>query len=111
MSGNDFLQEKCFSLAQAARRLPKLRGEKPPHPATLFRWATAGRKSQGGKIVRLEVWKVGGTNCTSMEALARFLDRLNDVGPVDPPKPLKQDALERQAEEAKTILRQRGLID
>jgi hypothetical protein len=60
--------------------------------------------------VRLEIWKVGGTNCTSMEALARFLDRLNDTERVDPPKPLKQVALDKQANAAREILRQRGII-
>jgi len=29
------------------------------------------------QIVRLEIVKVGGTNCTSTEALNRFVDRLN----------------------------------
>jgi len=53
---------------------------------------------------------VGGTNCTSIEALERFLDRLNDVEFLDPPKPRSQAALEKQAETAERILRQRGLI-
>ena len=60
--------------------------------------------------MRLEIWKVGGTNCTSMEALVRFLDRLNDTEPVDPPKTAKQAALDKQANVAKEILRQRGII-
>ena len=106
----DLLQETCLSLAQAARRLPKVRGAKPPHPATLYRWATAGRKASSGQIVRLEILRVGGTNCTSTEALTRFFCRLNDVGPVDLPPTPKQAALEQQAEQAMDILRQRGLI-
>lgn len=110
MGNFDWLREECVSLAVAARRLPRVRGKKPPHPSTLFRWASAGRKSRSGRIVRLEVWKIGGTNCTSMEALARFFDRLNDVEAADPTTTLKQAALDRQAEEAKKVLRQRGLI-
>ena len=109
-SVSGFFNEDAMSLAQAARRLPSVRGRKTPHPATLFRWATAGRKSTSGRIVRLEIWKVGGTNCTSMEALVRFLDRLNDTEPVDPPKTAKQAALDKQANVAKEILRQRGII-
>jgi hypothetical protein len=45
-----------------------------------------------------------------MEALVRFLDRLNDTEPVDPPKTAKQAALDKQANVAKEILRQRGII-
>jgi hypothetical protein len=106
----DLLQEHCLSLAQAARKLPTVRGAKPPHPATVYRWATAGRKARSGQTVRLEMFRVGGTNCTSMEALTRFFRRLNDVGPVELPTTPKQAALEKQAEQAMDILRQRGLI-
>jgi hypothetical protein len=109
-SPRGILDEEASSLVQAARRLPQIRRHKTPHPATLFRWATAGRKSRSGLIVRLEIWKVGGTNCTSKEALTRFLDRLNDTEPVDPPRTLKQAAFDKQAEVAKEILRERGII-
>jgi len=110
MLTHDLLNENSFSLAQAARRLPKVRGQKTPHPSTLFRWAIQGRRSRSGRIIRLEIIRVGGTNCTSMEALNRFFDRLNDIEPVDPSKPRKQALLERQAREAEKILRQRGLL-
>jgi hypothetical protein len=101
-----------LSLAQAARHLPAVRGGKTPHPATLFRWATAGRKSRSGVIVRLEMWRVGGTNCTSIEALLRFFDRLNDAEVVAPPNRLShaEHDLEKQVKEAKDILRRRGVI-
>jgi hypothetical protein len=110
--GGMVFREDALSLAQAARKLPSLRGRKPPHPATLYRWATVGRRSRSGRLVRLEVELVGGTNCTSIQALSRFFDRLNDVEPADPPlSPVRADAIrKRQAEEAKTILKQRGLI-
>jgi hypothetical protein len=71
--------DKQLSLSHAARKLPVVRGKKPPHPNTLIRWAKAGLKSKSGKIVRLEIQRVGGTNCTSMAALQRFFDSLNDV--------------------------------
>lgn len=105
-------REQTLSLAQAARRLPALRGGKSPHPATLFRWATAGRKGRNGTIIRLEIWRVGGTNCTSIEALLRFFDRLNDGAIVAAPERLTEpdDALEQQAREAKDILQRRGLL-
>ena len=78
MNSKALLSEDCLSLAKAAKRLPKVRGKHPPHPSTLFRWATQGRRSKNGNIVRLEMFRVGGTNCTSIEALQRFFDRLND---------------------------------
>ena len=59
----DLENERVLSLAQAARRLPHVRGEKTPHPSTLYRWATEGRKSRSGRIVRLEIVRVGGTDC------------------------------------------------
>lgn len=105
--------EEMFSLAQAARRLPSLRGGKPPHPNTVFRWAKDGRKSRSGRIVKLDIWLVGGTYCTSIEALARFFEQLNDVPPADAPKPwtASNSRIKKQAEDARTLLRQRGLIE
>jgi hypothetical protein len=104
--------EEALSLAQAAHRLPSLRKGKSPHPATVYRWATDGRRSRSGKLVRLEVKLIGGTNCTSIQALSRFFDRLNDIEPVGPPTSLGEVDVRRklQAEEAKKILEQRGLI-
>ena len=109
-STSRLLGENCLSLAEAARKLPRIRGSKPPHPSTLFRWATQGRKAKSGEIVRLEITRVGGTNCTSEEALARFFDRLNGVKPTDVAEKPRQTSLEKQAEQAKRILRRRGLI-
>lgn len=75
-------REQLLPLAKVARRFPSLRTAKGNslHPSTLWRWGKDGRKSQTGKRVRLEVCKVGATNCTSIEALARFLNAVNDAG-------------------------------
>ena len=101
------------TLAQAARRLPSLRGGKPPHPSTLFRWATAGRKSRSGRIVQLEIWLVGGTNCTSIEALCRFFQKLNDLPHATAPKRSAEfdSCPKEQADEANMLLKQRGLLE
>ena len=45
----------------------------PDDPSTLFRWASKGLRG-----VRLEVIRIGGTQCTSVEALARFFHRLSE---------------------------------
>ena len=63
--------ETLISLAEAAKHLPIRRGGKRPHVSCLYRWTTAGCKG-----VILESIQVGGTRCTSREALARFFERL-----------------------------------
>lgn len=65
------VDETLLSLAAAAAELPRRRRGKPTHVSTLHRWATRGLRG-----VRLEVLRVGGTTCTSREALQRFFTRL-----------------------------------
>ncbi len=70
--------ETLISLTQAAKALPARRGGKKPHVSCLYRWTTAGCRG-----VILESIQVGGTRCTSKEALARFFERLtNPAAPV-----------------------------
>jgi len=77
----ELLKEDCVSFAKAARKLPKVRGNKHLAPSTLWRWAKNGRRTGSRRLVHLEWVRVGGTNCTSMEALLRFFYRLNDEEP------------------------------
>jgi Protein of unknown function (DUF1580) len=72
--------ETLRPFAEAAGRLPSLRGGKPVHPATVWRWASRGVRGRDGSLVRLEAIKIGGTCCTSDEALARFFRALSDDG-------------------------------
>lgn len=67
----DPVHENLISLSQAAKTLPARRGGKRPHISCLYRWTTVGCKG-----VVLESIQVGGTRCTSREAMARFLSRL-----------------------------------
>lgn len=64
--------ESVLSLTEAAKRLPHRRGGKRPHVSCLYRWSTSGCRG-----VVLETIQVGGTRCTSVEALQRFFDRLS----------------------------------
>ncbi len=66
------LSETLLTFGQAAKRLPKIRNDKPVSPATMWRWASVGLRG-----IRLETTKVGGTTCTSVEALERFFAALN----------------------------------
>src|SRR4051812_7397319 len=70
----DWTTETVLSLTEAASRLPRRRGSKKPHVATLYRWAQRGLRG-----VRLETIQVGGTLCTSSEALQRFFNRLSNA--------------------------------
>ncbi len=72
--------ETLRPFAEAARRLPALRGGRPVNVTTVWRWATRGVRGRGGVTVQLESIKVGGTCCTSDEALARFFQALTVDG-------------------------------
>lgn len=66
--------ETLISLGQAARGLPRRRGRRPVHVSTLYRWRRVGLLG-----VRLEAVKVGGTWCTTREAIRRFFDCLTEI--------------------------------
>lgn len=63
--------EVLISLSEAARHLPRRRADKRPHVSCIYRWTTSGCKG-----VVLESLQIGGTRCTSKEALGRFFRRL-----------------------------------
>jgi hypothetical protein len=68
----DVLKENVIALRDAAVLLPARRRGKRPHVSCLYRWTTTGCRG-----VTLESVDVGGTRCTSREAIARFVDRLS----------------------------------
>jgi hypothetical protein len=67
----DPLSENLITLAEAARLCPRRRRGRPSHVSSIYRWSTNGCRG-----VRLETIQVGGTRCTSREALARFFQVL-----------------------------------
>lgn len=69
----DLSNENVITLKDATNYLPKRRKGKRPHAATMFRWAQKGVRG-----VTLETIRVGGTLCTSTEALQRFCERCTD---------------------------------
>lgn len=66
----DLSKEDVVSLSQAASRVPPVRGRSVA-VSTLFRWSSVGLRG-----VRLETIQVGGTRCTSAQALQRFFESL-----------------------------------
>jgi len=67
----DILGEKIITLKQAAEKIPQRRRGKRPHISCIYRWTTHGLRG-----VILKSIQIGGTRCTSEEALARFFERL-----------------------------------
>src|SRR5262245_31302524 len=76
----DSTTETLLSLADAAGTLPRRRKGRKPHVSTLHRWATSGFKG-----VVLETIQVGGTKCTSEEALQRFFEACSTPRSASPP--------------------------
>jgi hypothetical protein len=69
----DLASEQLISLREAATLLPRRRKGRRPHISCLYRWTTAGCRG-----IVLESVSVGGTRCTSREAIARFIWRLSN---------------------------------
>jgi hypothetical protein len=70
----DSTTEHLQTLSQAAASLPRRRRGRSTHISTLYRWATNGCRG-----IVLETIQVGGTRCTSPQALQRFFQRLTDT--------------------------------
>jgi hypothetical protein len=70
------IYEKLFPLARAPDEadLPERRRRKKIHSSCFYRWSTTGLRG-----VVLETLQVGGTRCTSREALQRFFERLSEL--------------------------------
>jgi len=98
----DPLTETVISPPDASRFCPTRRGGKKPHVSCIYRWMKNGCKG-----VILESLQVGGTRCTSKEALARFFERLTFS---DSPAPRQSPARrQRAAEAAVQELRRQGI--
>jgi Protein of unknown function (DUF1580) len=106
----DFRQETIVTMNQAARVVPKRRRGRPAHAATLYRWA-----SRGCRGIKLEFIQVGGSKCTSLQALQRFFDQLSkqDEGSgavaVTPSSRRLLDQRSREEERTTRLLDQAGL--
>lgn len=68
----DATTESLLNLTEAGALVRK-------HLATVYRWSTTGVRG-----VVLETIQVGGTRCTSKEAVQRFCERLTGLGASEP---------------------------
>jgi hypothetical protein len=109
----NFDDEELLPLSKAARLLPVVRGEKPPHPATLSRWTTTGIRAASGKIIKLKTVFVGGTRMTKPAWIKDFLARRNDVDDQTLSETTEQEEklLQEQAAQSMRRMREAGLID
>ncbi|TWU44143.1 hypothetical protein Q31b_16790 [Novipirellula aureliae] len=105
----DVFNEEVVSLSEATKRLPKVRNGKKLHLSTLFRWAQAGKIANDGMRVRLETIQVGGTKCTSLEAMQRFFDRLTGKVEVVTPPSITHREQRRRHERAMKELEEMGI--
>lgn len=89
----DTTTEQVISLTEAtkSKQLPKRRGGKRPHVSCIYRWSTVGCRG-----VVLETIQIGGTRCTSAEALQRFFDRLSRNVTTEPTAKPMRTALARE---------------
>lgn len=99
----DLNTETVVSLTEAAGVLPARRGGKRPHISCLYRWTTSGCRG-----IVLESVQIGGTRCTSKEALVRFFDRLTRNSAGDRPAVRSPSARQRAAERAIEELEREG---
>ena len=98
------LSEDIRPIPKAMKWVPPRRGDRPTHASCGFRWAKHGLRG-----VRLETIRVGGTLCTSREALERFFARLAELdGPdatrVEKPS-CRQSEIAEASRQAATALR------
>jgi len=100
----DFHTEEIFSLADAAKSLPRRRGGKKVHLSCAYRWTKTGCRG-----VILESIQIGGTRCTSKEALARFFQRLTFGKGSAPEAPRSPAGRRRAAERAERELAREGV--
>lgn len=102
----DISSEKLLTPAEIVQHIPRRRAGKKCNIATIYRWMTDGVRG-----VKLEHLCVGGTRCTSLEALQRFFDLLTaraERQPTEQPQRLTKSR-RKQIEAAERRLAKAGV--
>lgn len=103
----DVHNEQIGSLTEAAKWVPRRRGGRPCHVSTLWRWARRGIRG-----VKLETIDIGGTSCTSREALDRFYAAVTALRMGQEPKPLPPPAaIVKRTKNAIAALQKAGILE
>ncbi len=90
----DLQAEQLLSLTDAAKALPPIDGTRP-HSSTVWRWCRRGLKG-----VRLEHVRLGHRVCTSLDALARFSQRLAETDERAAERPVSHTTIGRPRTDA-----------
>ena len=107
--GIDVETEHVLTFAAAAKQVGKLKGSKAVAFQTLHRWATKGCSG-----VVLETIFVGGSRCTSTEALQRFFDAVTEARDRAMKSPVVTGGLLPPAEvlgDVDAVLRRSGIVE
>src|SRR6185312_2798821 len=97
----DISREPLIPFTQAAAHVPRRRRGRKTSVATLYRWAIRGLRG-----VVLETLQVGGTKCTSLQALQRFFNRLSATNPANAPAGPPDSYAEQRVEQVDRELNQ-----
>lgn len=91
--------ETLLSITDVCRRYPgRDGGGKRLHYTTVLRWINGGtRNPHTGEVVKLEAIRAGGRRLTSVEALARYHERLARREPTPSPNGRKQASRRQKA--------------
>ena len=101
------LLETLIGPAEAARLFPDHRGRGRVNPSTVWRWIRSGVRTSTGEVVRLEAIRIGTGWRTTVEAIERFVARLNADAP-PPPAPRTPTQRQRAARRADDELDRAG---
>jgi len=77
----DLAKEELITLKDICQVLPRRRRGRKPAFSTVWRWSLHGVRG-----VKLETLRVGGTLCTSREAVQRFFEQLSALDDAPPPE-------------------------
>ncbi len=106
--------EKLYSPAAAAKasRVPGHRGGPHLNGSTIFRHIVKGVRAANGEVIRLEAVRVGHRWLTSLEAIARFAERLTaaQITAEDSPEPSAPTPKARQRVEATAAKQARAIF-
>lgn len=99
----DSTRETLIALADVPAQLPDRRGGRRPHVSCIYRWVQRGCRG-----IKLEAIQIGGTSCTSLEALQRFFERLTAARHGDPAPTRTSKQRQRASDSANSELAKSG---
>jgi len=102
------LQETMVTLNEVAQTFPSTRAGKKLNFSTVLRWGLKGVRAIDGRVVKLEIARIGGRWLSSKEALQRFSAALaptnTDAEPIQ-----TSTARKRESDAAKKKLKDLGV--